>query len=355
MIFKKIWLLKLKGFELSAEDLSELKAIHREALKRKAKEAYKLNAIILLGSGWSIQDVSEALLLSDETLRSYVKKYRKGHFNALLKILNRGRPPKLNNEETVELKEELTRKIYTSTKEICHYVKIKFNKKFSASGITALLHRLDFVYKKPKYVPGNPDKELQEFFLSEYKRFLSRKNQDEQLFFMDAVHPVHNSIATEGWLPKGIVKSLQTNSARQRLNIHGAMNAETFETHVLMSEENVNHQSTIDLLLNLEKFYPHLSKLYVILDNAKYHYSLAVKEALKDSKIKLVFLPAYSPELNLIERLWFVFKKNILYNKYYEKFKDFKDACFGFFKNYGQYQNEITSIMGEGLDALVIE
>lgn len=202
-------------------------------------------------------------------------------------------------------------------------------------------------------VPGNPEPEIQDFFLEQYQSFMATKKQDEGVFFMDAVHPVHNSIASEGWILKGEVKRLKTNSARQRLNIHGVMNADTYETPVLVSESNINQDSTVALLRQLEALHPHLNQIYVILDNAKYHYSKKVMSELKGSRIKLVFLPPYSPELNLIERLWHVFKKNVLYNRFYEKFKDFKKACLGFFRNYDKYLDEIENIMGDGLFGLM--
>jgi transposase len=90
------------------------------------------------------------------------------------------------------------------------------------------------------------------------------------------------------------------------------MNAEAYEVIPLISESNVDTESTIELLEFLEELYPLAATIYVILDNAKYHYSNAVKNWEKSSRVKLVFLPSYSPELNLIERFWRIFKKNVL-------------------------------------------
>ena len=74
---------------------------------------------------------------------------------------------------------------------------------------------------------------------------------------------------------------------------------------------------------------------------------LPSKHYLQDSRIKLVFLPAYAPNLNLIERLWKFFKKQVLYNRYYETFGGFRTACEDFFNNPQRYHHELRSLLTE--------
>jgi transposase len=64
------------------------------------------------------------------------------------------------------------------------------------------------------------------------------------------------------------------------------------------------------LLQQIEQQHPAAARIYVICDNARYYYSQLVTEHLSDSKIELIFLPPYAPNLNLIERYWRFFKKN---------------------------------------------
>ena len=72
----------MKNFYLSPEQIAELRASHRAERNRHAE--YKINAVILLGTGWKLKDVKEALLLDDETLCSYFEKYLSGGVTALL-------------------------------------------------------------------------------------------------------------------------------------------------------------------------------------------------------------------------------------------------------------------------------
>jgi len=68
--------------------------------------------------------------------------------------------------------------------------------------------------------------------------------------------------------------------------------------------------------------------------------SKAVQQYLKDSRIKLVFLPTYAPKRNLIERLWKFVKKQVLYNRYYAT-NQLRNACKDFFNNRQCYRGQL--------------
>jgi transposase len=342
----------MRDFELTPFQLQELHAMRRAAkLEKNVNLVFKIHAVILLGSGWSLDEVVEALFLDDETLRSYAEKYKCGGLVELAETNYKGSVSKLTSEQLSQLCTELDCQVYLTTKQVCAYVWAMFGVEYTESGMADLLKRLGYVYKKPKLVPGNPNKEAQEAFVKFYLDFMNKKKDDEVAFFMDAMHPTHNAQAAYGWFKKGMIKELQTNTGRDRLNIHGAMNAETHETTTIITEDSIDSDTTINLLKTLETLYYWATAIYVILDNAKYHFSAAVIEYLKTSKIKLVFLPAYSPELNLIERLWRFFKKTVLYNQYYPKFSEFKNACINFFKKQDKYLDQIHDIIADGLEA----
>jgi transposase len=337
----------MKGFELSKDELAGLKRAHRS--EHYKRSAYKINVVILLGSGWTLEEVKDALLLDEETLRSYVNKYREDGLPALLKVDFKGSEPQLSVAEVEQLCNTLNTQIFLTTQSVIDYVKKKFGIVYSQSGMRDLLHRLGYEYKKPKLVPGNPDHDAQELFAQQYEEFMLNKADNEEVIFMDAVHPQHNTMAAYGWIKRGEKREIPTTSGRERLNLHGAMNAETLEVTIIESE-TVNDDSTIQLLEILEKKYALAATIFVILDNAKYHFSAKVQEFLKKSKIKLIFLPSYSPNLNLIERLWKFFKKKVLYNTYYKKIEDFRQACIQFFRNIGSYWDELASIMSGGFE-----
>jgi len=176
------------------------------------------------------------------------------------------------------------------------------------------------------------------------------KDNDVEVLFIDAVHPEHNAMAAYGWIKKGEKRELKTNSGRQRLNLHGAINAETMDVTIIESQ-TINRDSTVRLLEMLDQKYFYAKEIIVILDNASYHYSQEVRDVIETSqRLKLVYLPPYSPELNLIERVWHFFKKNVLYNKYYENLAEFRKASIKFFQKIDNFADELFSLLGGGFE-----
>jgi transposase len=343
--------LSMKNFALSDEQLKELKAAHKRERSSDGVAAYKINAVILLGTGWTLERTSAALLLDDETLRSYIEKYRAGGIDGLVKTNYAGKARRLDDSQINALTEELSTKIYMTTKGVIDYVKDACNVSYTLSGMRDLLHGLGYAFKKPKLVPGNPDREAQEIWVKQYEEFIENKAPGVPVLFMDAVHPEHNTMAAYAWMPEGERLHLPTNSGRQRLNLHGAINVETQDITVIESQ-SVNADSTIQLLDVLQRTYAGAEEIFVILDNARYHYSKEVKAWLEGDgrRIRLVFLPPYSPELNLIERVWRFFKKNVLYNTYYKSVSDFRAAAIQFFRNIDQHKDDLVSLLDGGFE-----
>ena len=331
-------------YTLSAERLAELRAAHRST--RDKREADRIKAVILLGSGWSAEHVAEALMVDPNTVRNHFKRYQQGGLKALGEVAFRGSDGLLDAEQLLHLDLHLKTHLYPTAKAIAAWVEETFGVSYTASGMTALLHRRGFVYKKPKLVPGKADAQAQKAFLAEYAKLKESKGKDDAIYFMDATHPQHNPVLGCGWIQRGQEHAVRSNSGRRRVNLNGAIDLERLEP-VVRFDETIDADSTLALFEQLEQANLLATRIYVICDNAGYYRSKAVKEYLKSSRIQLVFLPPYAPNLNLIERLWKFFKKQVLYNRYYETFFEFKEACEAFFRNPRQYHRELRSLLTE--------
>ena len=125
-------------------------------------------------------------------------------------------------------------------------------------------------------------------------RLEKAKNGKRKIYFVDAAHFVLGGFL--GCLWCFVRLYLPTPAGRQRYNVLGAIDA---ITHQLITECN---------------------EVYI---NARYQHCKLVQNYAKELNIELLFLPSYSPNLNIIERLWKWVKKDCLYCKYYEKFDAF--------------------------------
>lgn len=105
----------------------------------------------------------------------------------------------------------------------------------------------------------------------------------------------------------------------------GALNAVTHELVTVTNEKYINAESVCELLRKLGQMGLNMP-ITLVLDNARYQKCKLVDELAKSWEIELLYLPSYSPNLNLIERLWKFIKKKCLYSKYYTDFSEFKAA-----------------------------
>ncbi len=340
----------MKNFVLTPEKIEELRRAHRAAKRMEdVRLAYRLNAVILLGTGWTLRQVSEALLLDEETLRHYISRYTILGVEALSKDDHKGKACSLLDDQIERLKLFMDQHICLSSAEPIHFVQEAFGVEYTPRGMGLLLARMGYVYKKPKLLPGKVDAEAQLQFLEDYDFINESLGSNDVVYFSDATHPTHNTMPAYGWIKKGERCELKTNSGRQRLNINGAINIANwdFQYHF---EPTVNADSVIRLFQSLEAANPLAEKIYVILDNAKYNHAIKVKEYLQTSKIRPLYLPSYSPNLNLIERLWKFFNKRVLYNRYYEKFEQLQAAASQFFRNLKSFKNELRSLLTENFE-----
>jgi transposase len=316
----------MKNFTLNEKEIQKLRIVHRATRDKWAAD--RIKAVLALGEGWSFEEVSEILLLDDETLRNYVKLFETGGVERLTQRDYKGSFSKLSEKEQNKLKKYLSETTYLSVKSIVRYVEKTYGVSYAVSGMTKLLHQLGFAYKKPDIGPGRVDVGKQLAFL---QRFEQIRRSGHPVYSMDGCHPQHNSMPQYGWILKGHKKLLPSNSGRKRLNIQGAID---LEKHKLLStvHETLDKHSTVELLKKIEKANQTAVTIYVLVDNAGYYHAQEVTEYLKTSKIQLEFLPPYSPHLSLIERVWRYLKKQVLYNQYYPTFKEFKQEVLEFLK-----------------------
>lgn len=339
----------MNDYSLTDQELLDLHVLHRELTHKR--EADRVKAVLSLNSGWTPSQVAEILLIDRSTVRRYFRDFKKGGVKRLLENDYQRHRGYLSLSQEKKLDEYLQTHLHITAKSVAAYVKERWNIAYSERGMTGLLHRLGYVYKKPKLVPGKADAQAQEAFLDEYEKLKENKGKDDVILFMDAVHPQHNPVMAHGWIKQGKNFQICSNTGRKRLNINGAVSIETMNM-VMRFDDTINAESTIKLFEQIEEVNPNAVKITVICDNARYYRSKLVRAFLEDSRIEIMFLPPYAPNLNLIERYWKYFKKMILYNRYYESFNEFKKACEHFFDNADAHQSSLRSLLAENFQII---
>lgn len=211
--------------------------------------------------------------------------------------------------------------------------------------VAKFLKYIGFKRLKCAQIPAKADTKKQETFL--HKKMQPRLEEAKQgkraVLFADAAHFVHGAFLGFLWcLSRVFIKS---SSGRSRFNVLGAIDAISLHLFTVCNTSYINDQTFCEMLKKLRDYYEDLP-ITVILDNARYQKcNLVMEEALKLS-IELLYLPTYSPNLNLIERLWKYVKNEILYCKYYETFGNFKKAIEDCLDDVsGQKKKSISSLL----------
>jgi transposase len=169
------------------------------------------------------------------------------------------------------------------------------------------------------------------------------KQDDGILYFVDSAHFVMGAFLAMLWSFVRIF--VKTSSGRKRFNVLGALNAVTLQMITVVNETYINDWSVAELFQKLRDAHPG-KKVTVVLDNARYQTCYVVKSAAAMLNIRCMYLPPYSPNLNLIERVWKFIRKKCLNCTYYEDFGSFKLAimnCIGRFDR--EYREELKSLL----------
>lgn len=152
----------MKNFSLTPQEIAGLRIAHRHAKQRKAAD--RIKAVLLLGTGWSNEKVCEALLLEDDTLRAYVNQFKEGGVRKLLETHYKGRATKLTHHEMDALSNHLEKTTYLTVEAIVAYVEATYEITYSVSGMTELLHRIGFTYKRQNRYQQKPTAKSKKHF-----------------------------------------------------------------------------------------------------------------------------------------------------------------------------------------------
>lgn len=335
----------MAGEVLSLQDRADFLKLMRRQMNSAVHR--RINVLLLLDDGWPVARVCEALFLDEETVRDHRRLYEREGRSGLERLFYGGAASPLRRDQMSALCAWVDATVPQTAREACAFVQGRFGVDYTPNALAKLLKRLGFVHKKPKNVPAKADEAAQRRFLADVLRpAMERACEQTPLYFVDATHPSYTGRPAHGWIRRGRSVELKSNHGRSRININGALSWP--DRHLVHRQEKlITSAAMICLFDDLCDRHPAAEHITVVLDNAKYNISHEIKAyiAKPDCRIKLMYLPSYAPNLNLIERFWYFTKRKVLFNKAYEKFALFKQAFEDFFANLASYAAELEALI----------
>jgi transposase len=268
--------------------------------------------------------IASTLNVTDDTVTNYLKLYQSEGLAGLLE--NRFFQPTSKVAPFFEaIKKSLANEPVASAKEGAARIKKLTNIELSETQARRIMKQLGLDYRKTASIPGGADPQLQLDFLA--KELLPRLEEaqkgERRVFFVDAAHFVLGAFLGMIWCFTRIF--IRSASGRQRYSVLGAVETRNHDLVTIQTTGSINAESVCELILKIDKKYPG-EEITLVMDNARYQYNARVQALAESLKIELLYLPAYSPNLNLIERVWKLVKSKCLRNHYYEDFGAFRSA-----------------------------
>jgi len=302
--------------ELTSEQVSFLRKLHKSQ-KDKVK-ADRIKIILLLNQGYTNEQVADILVLDSDTVSKWKHIYiERVHETEWLNDNYKPYMGKLSYKEISWLRSYINTFKVPNKKELINFISDRCNVTYENSGMQKLLHRIKFSHKMIHKLPGGLNIEKQREFIAKIETIISELKDNQAIVFIDSVHPQHNSNNSKMWIETGKERWIQSNTGREHLNINGAYNPLNQDI-TIVEDTTINNETTINLLKKVSEKYADKELIYGFADNATYNKNKKVKLFLdSQTKIKMIYLPPYSPNLNLIERLWKIYEKKVINLKYY--------------------------------------
>jgi transposase len=303
----------------------QIDALHRERFHHPhPRVQLKMEVVYLKSQGLSHGDICRLARISENTLRSYLRQYQDGGLERLKQTDWDGPESELTDHRQA-IEDHLRKNPPRSAAQAAADIERLTGIKRGLTQVRKFLKGMGLTFRKLGMIPAKADAAEQAEFLDErlWPRLKQARRLKRVVCFVDAAHFVHGAFLGYLWCFTRLL--IRGPSGRKRFNVLGAIDAVTHELTTVVNETTIDAAAICELLRKLSARYPGLP-MSLVLDNARYQRCEPVRSAAAELRIELLYLPPYSPNLNLIERLWKFVKKEVLTCRYYDDFARFKAA-----------------------------
>lgn len=326
---------------LSADTRATLMDLHQTHIHSVIRQ--RAHVLLLRSENLLNAQISNITGLSEPTIIDYVHQYlAKGE--AWITTLNFRKPMSKLQSFDAEILAYFEKNPVSTIAQACQEVSTLTGVTVKNTQMRAYLKKLDIKWRKVGGIPAKVDIAAQQKFHDEQlqPRLEEAKAGKRAVYFMDAAHFVMGAFLGFLWCVTRVF--VRTPSGRQRFNVLGALNAITKKLEMVTNDSYITSIQVCELLKKLAD--STTLPITIVLDNARYQKCALVMELAKKLGIELLWLPSYSPNLNLIERLWKLTKKECLNSKYYNNFALFSGAISTFLTTMGStHQKQLDSLL----------
>ena len=303
----------------------------------------KMHALLMKSADIPHNKITKSIGISENTLRSYFIQYQHGDIEELKRI-NFYKPKSLLYQHQSTIEDHFRQNPQYSIKEAAHTIKKLTGIKRGLTQTQAFMKSVGLKRLKTGGKPAKSDHVKQtEFHNNVLQPKLDEAKQGARaVYFIDAAHFVHSLFLAFVWCFSRVF--VQSPSGRSRFNVLGAINAITHQLITVTNTSYINANSVCELLHKLAKLHAN-TPITLILDNARYQKCVIVTALAQQLNIELLYLPSYSPNLNLIERLWKFVKKKCLNGRYYATFAEFTVAITNCLESLPEYEDELKTLL----------
>ena len=341
----------MKPLVLTPQERRDLEERRRHTHDRRIYQ--RLSAVLAVAAGKTRAEVAEFLGIQLTQLGEWLRLYRNQGVVALCTLHHQGDPGKLTPAQIKHLQDEIHTGRFRNSAQVRDWLAETYAVVYSSGGVRDLLKRIGASYHK---VTGflwkaNPDKQQEFVARYEHQKAAAQRPHARRTrrYFVDACHPIWGlDLVYACWLLVGQRFLAGMGSGRKRLNILGAYCPDDQEyLDLRLTRDNINGEQFVNLLRLLRATHPETERFLLYLDRARYYGSPVVKEWLaRHPEFELELLPTYSPNLNLIERLWKFVRKHAL-SRWHQTFEAMQAAVSGVLDHLQDYRAELATLMVE--------
>jgi transposase len=341
----------MKPIVLTSEQRKDIERRRKESLDRRIYQ--RLTAVLAVASGKTREEVAELLGVSLSQLGEWLRVFRNEGLEALCEIHNKGDPGNLTPSQVAQLKSQVSTGCFRNSDQIRHWVESTFGVRYSSSGIKDLLKRVGVSYHKVTGFLWKADPDKQHAFVKRVARHQREARRPgaprTRRYYVDACHPVWGlDLVYCCWLLVGQRMLVGMGSGRKRLNILGAYCPDDHEyIDYRLTRDNINGAQFVNFLRLLRSMYPNTERFILYVDGARYYGSPVVQEWLRrHPEFLLSQIPAYSPNVNLIEGMWKFLRAKALC-RWHQTFEDMQAAVSLVLDHLEDYRGELQTLMTE--------